>query len=439
MNIEAEGCVLGGCLLASDAYWKAAHHLPSADAFYGEDNRVLWEVFSELKAEGVEIDAVTVMGKLLLQSHQVSASYIAELTSLVPTSANVEHYAEIVADEHRRDVLQLLMAQGSQRITKAGNVETEFLEIMHAMLQQLGSSHGTHSVPKLLPAHDKWIEEMEDRSTEPGLRLGIDLLDNKMPWGVQSDQLVIVAGRPSSGKTAFALSVALNLALDYRKPVFIGSAETGAGRLMQRLNANICPVERYREAHAQRRREPLLRLMKEYRKHMENLPIYIDDGSRYMEDMCMSVRRHCAKHPDTAAVFLDYLQFFRLREKGANKEYERISALIRMVTALNKSIPCPVFLLSQLNRGDYDKERGPDLTNLRGSGEIEQDADTVIFLHPRGPDEAVEVETLCKIAKQREGPRGEALLSFMRPQALYLGKKLRAWDNYSTEEQEDMF
>jgi len=427
-NIEAERAVLGACLMDENAIYLARAIVAKPELFFGDNHQAIYKAMLEIADKGRRIDSVVVMTQLMQDGALElagGATYLADLTAAIPTSANVEYYSEAVANSALARELMLKFSTLAKQAAKARDAReyaAESLNTLEAVIREVGgNSSAAPTDERISDALDHWLNRLQGDSPM-GMMTGIWEIDQKLHYGL-SDEIIVIAARPSVGKTALMLTIAEHVARRYG-PVYIGSAESSAEKLFQRLNAIVCPHEKFilacrdgRKARAQ--------LMQQYLPSLRRRKILVNDHARYIEDMTTTVRAHCLRDPNITMVFLDYLQRFDTRKKTRG-ETESVNHIMRQIALLRDRIKRPVVVLSQLSRGEYKDEWGPGLNHLKQSGNIEQDADIVLLLwkkeaadHEESPWTA---EVQARIAKQRDGPTGRLGkgLQLIRPQTLFI-------------------
>ena len=425
-NIEAERGVLGACMLNPDAIYLARHILPTPAAFFLVAHQLIYAGMLALVDSQRPIDAVTLtsqLGDRILDSG--GCSYLADLCTAVPTSANVEFYAEIVANSSlSRELTQTfaMLSAEARKIEEPRVFAVDALERLERMLSEVsGNSSVSPKDDKAKEAIDHFLNRLHG-DAPMGMTTGIHEIDAKLHYGL-SDEIAIVAGRPSVGKTALMLTVAEHVARRYG-PVYVGSTESSAEKLVQRLSAIVCPHDKFILACRNGRQERA-NLMRRYLCELERRPIWINDHAPYIEDMVSAIRAHCLRVPETKMVFLDYLQRFDSRRRFRG-ETEAINYIMRQIAFLRDRIRRPIVVLSQLSRVEFKEEWGPGLSNLKQSGNIEQDADVVLLLwikeHEDHEQNAYTVNVQARLAKQRDGPTGiiRGGLQLIRPQTLFI-------------------
>jgi replicative DNA helicase len=421
-NVEAEQCVLGGILIEDGALLKVVEILMPAD-FYREAHGSVYAAMVELFERNEPQDLVTVHNILKSRGQLEAvggAAYLAELTEVVPVAANIGYYAKIVRD---KAVLRRLIQKSSDIATlcyeEAGEVddilesaETAIFEISQAKIRQ-----AFHPLKSVLKQSIKRVEDLYERKELiTGVPTGFSGLD-EITAGLQQSDLIIVAGRPSMGKTALALNMAQYAAIDHGIPVAIFSLEMSKEQLALRMLCSEARVDaqRVRTGFLTERDWP--RLINAA-GHLSEAPIFIDDTpAASVLEMRAKARRLKSEH-DLGLVLVDYLQLMRGRAQAERREQE-ISEISRSLKAMAKELNVPVVALSQLNRKVEDRpNKRPQMADLRESGAIEQDADVIAFIYrdevynrsEENPNKGI-AEVI--IGKQRNGPIGIVKLAFI--------------------------
>ncbi len=420
-SVEAEQAVLGGVLRRSEVINDIMDVLDGKD-FYLPAHQLIYSTFLELYNKNLSIDALTVAEQLIAkeQLENVGGSlYLAELMEAVVSSANVEFYADIVKD---RSIQRNLIDTCADIIGKsyaAPDIKELLDESEKRILDLSGTNRGktftdTNSLVKNL------LEEFNNRMNNPDLITGITTgyyhLD-EMTAGFQNSDLIILAARPSVGKTALALNMALRAALQQDVGVAIFSLEMSKEQLMTRLISIHAKVELAKLRRGQLNDEDWLTLHTRL-DTLRHAPIYIDDSSALSTlELRARVRRLCSQQ-DVRFVVIDYLQLMRSSRWQESREQE-ISDISRNLKSLAKELNIPVLALAQLNRKvEERKDKRPVLSDLRESGAIEQDADVIMFLYrdavynERDDNPRRNVAEVI-IGKQRNGPTGVAELAYL--------------------------
>jgi len=422
-NLDAERAVLGSCLLDKDAAIYVIETLRKDD-FYDAIHQLAYDTISEMVQKDKAVDPLTFMEeakKRGLFDKLGGQSFVASLIDAVPTTANVEYHARIVRDKsvHRK------MIQVGTYITKLGYAEeAEIEEVLDEAERAVFdvATRGNLVVFKALGEVLKSsFKELEDRffggSVVTGLPTGYIDLD-RITGGLQGGSLIILAARPSMGKTALALNIAQYVAIKQETPVLIFSLEMSAEQLSHRLLASEAKVNIH-----DMRTGALPRgtwdILANAAGMLSEAPIYIDDSSFLSTlDLRARARRFKAQHPKLGLIIVDYLQLMNLSRRVENKQQE-VAEISRALKGVARELNVPVIALSQLSRAvEQRQDKKPQLADLRDSGAIEQDADLVIFLYRKGyyePDkeDGQDVADLI-IAKHRNGPTGTVQLLFVK-------------------------
>lgn len=429
-NLEAEEAVLGSILLEQDSIISVMEFLVPDD-FYRVAHQLIFAAMIELNQNSEAIDPITVSEKLR-QKNQIDnvggEAGIIELLDKVPTAANVEFYTQIVLEKSTRRKL----IKTSTNIVKNAYQEDETIANVLDTAERdiLSVSEGRNKagfIPIRDVLHDAY-ESLEDRSKNNGEVTGIATgyigLD-RMTSGLHADELIILAARPSVGKTAFVLNIAKNVAVNLNETVAIFSLEMGAESLVERI---ICSHASINAGHLKTGKLT----DEEYTQYfvatgvLAEAPIYIDDtpGIRVSE-IRAKCRRLKQERNNLGLVVIDYLQL--IEGNGKESRQQEVSEISRNLKKLAKELKVPVIALSQLSRGvEQRQDKRPIMSDIRESGSIEQDADIVAFLYRddyyrQEPDEnghVPEVEPNSTIEviieKNRSGPRGTVELNFMK-------------------------
>jgi len=422
-NVEAERSVLGAMLLNPEAVGIAIEILQEQanDLFYVEAHQHIYQAMVDLFRRNSPVDEITLLDQLN-QSGKLEAaggvSAISDLVGAVPTSANVEYYAEIVRDAA---VLRRIITICTGIVGEAYAAQGDVSDLLNKVEEQVFSIAQTRQinpirqVSELLEASIKKIEEIiQSKSGITGLATGFSRLD-QMLSGLQPSDMVVLAARPSVGKTAFALNIAAHAAIKENKSVLLFSLEMAKEQLVQRL---ICMEGRINSvrlrtgflAHSE---FPKLQKAAEV---LSTAPLFIDDTPGIsILDLRAKARRHASQH-SLDLVVIDYLQLMTGSGRFESRQTE-ISAISRAIKGVARELSIPVVALSQLSREAEKDDAGmPKLSHLRESGAIEQDADVVMMLSRPPAHEAEENENLIRltVAKQRNGPTGRVELLFDR-------------------------
>lgn len=422
-SAEAEQAVIGGLLLDNGA-WDRIADVIRADDFYRRDHRLIYDAFGDMVESGEACDAVTLSEHLESKGTLDDAGGLAYLGRLVqdtPTAANILAYARIVRD---RSLLRGLIRIGGEisadAYTPEGRSPQALVEEAEKRIYEIAETgrrggKGFISLKKLLPkALDKLDELFHSDGELTGVSTGFKELDRKTA-GLQKGDLIVVAGRPSMGKTSLAMNIAENAAIRGEVPTAIFSMEMGAEQLAMRMISSLGRINQANLRTGSFKDEDWHRINGAVQM-MSNMPLYIDDTPALTPTEIRSRARRMSREHGLGLVVVDYLQLMQVAGTKENRATE-ISEISRGLKALAKELEVPVIALSQLNRSvEQRNDKRPVMSDLRESGAIEQDADLICFIYR---DEVYNPETNRKgvadiiIAKQRNGPIGEVPLTFL--------------------------
>jgi replicative DNA helicase len=420
-NPEAEASLLGSLLLDSEAIINVADLVGSAD-FYDERNRMIFSAILHLYEKRHPIDVLTVTNRLaeekLLESAG-GAARVTELVSLVPSAAHAVHYAEIV---HKKGTLRRLI-QASQDIINLGYQEESEVDETLAQAEQrlfavsqMNVQQDITPIEQILEQNFERLDELHrDKGKLRGVPTGYKDLDNKLA-GMQKSDLLILAARPSMGKTTLALNIAHHIATQDKLPVLIFSLEMSKEQLVDRLLAAESGIDAWNLRTGNITDKDFEKLNLAYGE-LSEAPIFIDDtpGITALE-MRTKARREQHKHA-LGLIVVDYLQLMSGASRGyGDNRVQEISEISRGLKGLARELNVPVLALSQLSRSvEQRSPQIPQLQDLRESGSIEQDADVVLFIYREDwyhPDTDRKHITDLFIRKHRNGPTGQIELYF---------------------------
>jgi replicative DNA helicase len=425
---EAEVSVLGGMLIDGDAVARAVEVVDDT-MFYREAHRRIYRAMTRLFRRGEVIEGVTIAEELRKTDELDGVGglpYIGELLEAVPTAANIEYHARIVRE---RALLRRLIEASSGIIRDAyepgERTVAEILDVAEQRIFQVAQSHergGFVWIKKILYPTFEDIERLQAaKGAVTGVPTGFYDLD-EMTGGFQKGDLVIVAARPSMGKTALVTGIALHAAISNQIPVALFSIEMSKEQLVQRMLCSEALVDLGRLRRGRLSDDDYVNLA-QAAGHLNTAPIWIDDsGSLNVLEMRAKARRLKADQPELGLIVVDYIQLMHAQGEAENRQQE-VSAISRGLKALSKELGVPIVALSQLSRAPEQRaDHRPQLSDLRESGSIEQDADLVMFLY-RPEYYLSEIEAEEKglrgkaeliIGKQRNGPTGTMTLFFRR-------------------------
>ncbi len=431
-NLAAEQSVVGSMLLDKNAVIKVIETL-HPDSFYRDAHRYIYEAVLDLFDRGEPVDLVTVTEALRKNGKLEAAGgavYITDLLNSVPTAANVEHYAKIVEE---KAVLRRLIEAGT-RIVSDGFSEPEDVDqildhaekaIFDIALKRV--REGFHRIDSVIKrVLDKIDSLYGKKEAITGTPTGFPDLD-QLTAGFQNSDLIIIAARPAVGKTAFALNIAQNIAIKHKIPVAIFSLEMSKDQLAQRMLCSEGEVDAQKLKTASLSDTGWKKLTRALGR-LSEAPIYIDDSATLTATEIRAKARRLKIEKGLGLVIVDYLQLMRGKARIENRVQE-ISDIARSLKTLARELEVPVVALSQLSRAvEQRTDRIPRLSDLRESGEIEQTADVVLFIHRddyyNPQSERGNIAEII-IAKQRNGPIGSIELVFRKEIAKFCSKETR--------------
>lgn len=439
-NLEAERCLLGSLMLDKNAIVKVVDSLLPKD-FYRQTHRDIYATIAELFEKGESIDLLTVSSRLkeknLLDSIG-GTSYLTELINTVPTAAHVSNYAKII---QRKKVLRELIEAG-QEINTLGYEEQEDIdELLDKAEQRIFSIAQKSLTQRFLPVKDVLEEAFEriDRLSKHegnlrGVSTGFADLDNILA-GFQKSDFIILAARPSIGKSALAVNMAMNIALKEKLPVGIFSLEMSNDQIIDRLIASVANVDLWRLRTGRLSSAGENNDFDRIRDAMGILseaPIFIDDAaSSNVLQMRAMARRLQAEH-GLGLLVIDYLQLVEPRNPAASP-VQQVSEISRSLKGLARELNVPVLALSQLSRAvEHRVPQIPKLADLRESGSLEQDADVVLFIYREdkyNPETSRKNITDILISKHRNGPVGKVGLYFDDQKVTFRNLDKAEYDN----------
>ncbi|MER1987781.1 MAG: replicative DNA helicase [Solibacillus sp.] len=421
-NNEAEQSVIGAIFLEPQALITASEIL-MPDDFYRTAHQKIFQTMLTLSDQGKAIDVVTVTEELSAKKELEDVgglTYLMELTNAVPTAANIAHYAKIVEEKALlRRLIRVATKIVEDGYTREDEVEALLVEAEKKMLEVANRKNAGDfkHVKDVLVGTFKNIETLQSRDGDvTGIPTGFDDLD-EITAGFQRNDLIIVAARPSVGKTAFALNVAQSVAVKARENVAIFSLEMGADQLVMRMLCAEGNIDAQKLRTGSLETEDWQKLSMAMGA-LSSSGIYIDDTPGVRINDIRAKCRRLAKEDGLGMILIDYLQLIVGSGKPGENRQQEVSEISRSLKGLARELKVPVIALSQLSRGvEQRQDKRPMMSDLRESGSIEQDADIVAFLYR---DDYYDKESESKnmieiiIAKQRNGPTGTVTLAFRK-------------------------
>lgn len=426
--VELEQAVLGALMIEKDAYYQVSEIL-RPESFYDNRHKIIYEAIRRLNLEEKPVDILTVTEQLRStnQLEEVGGPfYITQLSGMVASSAHIEYHARIIA---QKATARALISYTSGIQTKAFDATTDIDELMQeaeGKLFELSQTNMKKDYTQIDPVIKEAYEMLQKAAARTdgmsGIPSGFHALD-KMTSGWQNSDLVILAARPAMGKTAFALSMAKNIAVDQKVPVAVFSLEMANVQLVNRLIVNVCEIKG--ETLKSGQLKPFEWNQLDFRiKQLTGAPLYLDDTPSLSVFELRTKARRLVREHGVKIIMIDYLQLMNASGMGFGSRQEEVSTISRSLKGLAKELNIPILALSQLNRGVENREGGdkrPQLSDLRESGAIEQDADMVLFIHRpeyykiyQDPETGRDLRGKAEIivAKHRNGAVGNVLLSF---------------------------
>ncbi|MEW6623468.1 MAG: replicative DNA helicase [Bacillota bacterium] len=418
-NLEAEQAVLGALLLDPETVYVVVDSLKPED-FYRQTHRTIYQAILELTEKNQPVDMLSVI-EFLRQKNKLEevggATYISSLSTLVPTTANVGYYANLVSE---KGVVRALISAASHIVQKAYQGSLQVPELLDEAersifeINQKRQREGFSSIKDiLLEAFDK-LEKLSQRTEDiTGIPTFVDL--DKLLSGLQPSDLIICAARPGMGKTSFCLNIAQRVACSKKIPVAIFSLEMSKEQLVQRMWAAEAMVNQHKMRSGKLSEDDWKRLINAA-EYISQAPIYIDDTPVISVMEIRAKARRLKSEVGLELIIIDYLQLMRGSRRVENRQQE-ISEISRSLKGLARELDVPILALSQLSRAvEHTHDKKPNLSHLRESGALEQDSDVVMFIHrPDYYDEETEKKGIAEIilAKHRHGPTGTVELVFL--------------------------
>ncbi len=426
---EMEKAVLGALMIDREAYLLVCEIL-RPDSFYEPRHQIIYDAIRQLSINEKPVDVLTVTEQLERMGNLENVGgpvYVAELSSMVATSANIEFHANIIAEKFlSRQLISYTSTIGTKAFDATNDVHDVIQEAERILfdIAQKNMKKDYVQINPLIKEAEKIMQAASSNNGDvTGISTGYYELDD-LTSGWQNSDLVIIAGRPAMGKTAFALSMAKNIAADQRRPMAFFSLEMSGVQLTNRLISNVCEISGKKILNGQLDRDEWDRFDKRIVNLMD-APLYIDDtpGLSVFELRTKAMR--LVREHKIELIMIDYLQLMNANGMRFNSRQEEVSTISRSLKGLAKELNIPIIALSQLNRGVEGREgpegKRPQLSDLRESGAIEQDADMVVFVHRpeyyhlyESSDGTIDYRGKAEIiiAKHRKGATDIVMLNF---------------------------
>jgi len=444
-DLEAERALLGAIMLKPEAMYDAVDTI-SKESFYAGKHRAIFNSMLSLFSKGEPIDIVTVSTKLK-ETKELDTiggrSYLSELIGASPSIANASHYAQIIKSKH---ILRQLIEASSQ-IGELGYAEEKDIEhILDEAQSTVYKIANTSTLQKFTSMKDELTEAwqrlealQEAKDTLRGVHTGYKDLDNLLA-GFQKSDLIILAARPSMGKTSFALDIARQSAIKYGTSVGIFSLEMSSQQLVDRMLASEAKVDSWKLRTGKLTSDDEYERLRDAMDKLSNAPIFIDDKVDRTVLQMRSIARRLKAERGLDLVVIDYLQLITPgASRASDSMVQQVTEISRALKGMARELDVPVIALSQLSRAVEQRRDRPRLSDLRDSGSIEQDADVVMFIHREdklNPDSDRPNIADVLIEKHRNGPVGRVELFFDSDRVTFLPVEKHDFSDFDTESQQ---
>lgn len=428
-SLDSERALLGALLLKPDAIHDVSDTI-RPDSFYAEKHRIIFEMMRELSERGEPIDILSLSERLTANGNLErigGRAYIAELSGSAPAPGNFAHYADLVS---RKSVMRNLI-DASYEITEAAYDEAQdvvqTLDDAEKKIMAIGNASASHKFiaisEKLAGAWDRIEDMSKNKNGIRGIPTGFPDLDTLLS-GLHPSDLIILAARPSMGKTALALDIARNAAVRHDVPVGIFSLEMSSEQIVDRMLSAESYVDSWRMRTGAIHAEEDFSKIRDALENLSKAPIYIDDKPAQNILSMRAVARRLKRERGIGLIIVDYLQLMApTNTKQSDSMVQQVTEISRSLKQLARELEVPVLALSQLSRAVEQRGGKPRLSDLRDSGSIEQDADVVMFIHrddKRNPDSDKPNVAEILIEKHRNGPTGKTDLYFDEKRTSFL-------------------
>ena len=428
-SVEAEQSLLGALLIDKDALHRVVDAV-QADSFYRDSHRLIYEAMLELYRQTMPVDIITVVDTLKRQNTLGAVGgrlYLSDLSNSVISSANIEEYARIIED---KSSLRTIIAAAGDMIQKAYSHDGESEDILDHVqkkifdLTQKNTKEGFIPLKNIMEAVMDTIDRNYDQPGTAGVPTGFADMDYKT-GGLQNGDMIIVAARPSMGKTTFAMNIAANVAIKEKMCVGVFSLEMSKESLGLRLLCSEAEIDAKKLKTKNVQDFEWKKVARAFSR-LSEAPIFIDDSSSIsILELQAKARRLKAEH-NVRLIVIDFLTLVRGSQKRPESRYHEISEIARMLKGLAKELNVPVIVISQLNRNiEQRHDQEPKMSDLRESGEIEQLADLILFVHRQSYyDKSLENDNSASIiiAKHRNGETGAIDLTFRKEITKFVNK-----------------
>ncbi len=421
-DLEAEESVLSAILIDEEAIIKVSDYLVP-ESFYDRSHQLIFESMNQLYEDREAIDVVTLANQL--KKNKVltkvgGSSAIAKLSNTVSTAANAESYAKLIKEYYVKRQLITISGQMSELAFDSGKSAQDVLDSAESKVFKISQ---THSSKDFIPIKDTLVESFErldelqkNQGDLRGVPSGFQDLDNLLA-GMQKSNLIILAARPGMGKTAFALNITQNITVKYKKKVGFFSLEMSKEELVDRLLVAQADIDAWKLKTGRLNQQDFLKIS-DAMGVLADASLYIDDTPGLsIYEMRTKARRLMSEH-DIDLIVVDYLQL--AHGKTVDNRVQEVSEISQGLKNIARELRIPILSLSQLSRAVESRgEKRPQLSDLRESGAIEQDADVVMFLYRK--DEDIREQVSLRVAKHRNGPLGEVDLFFRGDRIKFFG------------------
>ncbi len=420
-DLDAERALLGAIMLNKNAIYDVVD-IVSPDAFYAQKHQNIFEAALHLFNKGEPIDIVTLAGELKKRKHLDAIggrAYLTELIDASPSASNAAHYAQSIKSKHiLRSLIEASAHINELAFQEADDVE-QVLDIAQSKIYEIASTGTLQKFSsigeELKEAWERLEKLQENKDAMRGVPTGFKPLDNLLS-GFQKSDLVILAARPSMGKTAFALDIARKAAVQYNIPVGIFSLEMSSQQLTDRMLSAEARVSSWKLRTGKLSTDDEYERLRNAMDRLSEAPIYIDDKAERTVLQMRSIARRLKAENGLELVIVDYLQLITpSATRSSDSMVQQVTEISRSLKAMARELDVPVIALSQLSRAVEQRRGRPRLSDLRDSGSIEQDADVVMFIHREDKmQEDAEKNNIAEILveKHRNGPVGSIELFF---------------------------